>query len=181
MHGGSAAAMTAKLSALGMPGVSVDIPPNPYPHMTVVWNPLAVGVPDVRGNHFRDYYPGGRYLDAYGNDYYDFGTYAFDRTTELYDAYADKPFVIPEWGMAIDDPNYVRAFADFVRGHPRVRVHQLLQRRRRRAVRSRPQAKEPRRLQAVHRPFDSLTHFGRNAEHLVYLAGSACTSGESSR
>src|SRR4051794_24168976 len=121
MHGGSAAAMTAKLTALGMPGVSVDIPPNSYPHMTVVWNPLAVGVPDVRGNSFRDYYPGGRYLDAYGNDYYDFGTYAFDRTTELYGAYPDKPFVIPEWGMAIDDPNYIRAFADFVRGHPRVR------------------------------------------------------------
>ncbi len=26
----------------------------------------------------------------------DFGTYAFDRTTELYDAYPDKTFVIPE-------------------------------------------------------------------------------------
>jgi len=121
MHGGSAAAMSAKLRALGMPGVSVDIPPNPYPHMTVVWNPLAVGVPDVRGNSFRDYYPGGRYFDVYGNDYYDFGTYAFDRTSELYEAYPDKPFVIPEWGMAIDDPNYVHAFAEFVRGHPRVK------------------------------------------------------------
>jgi hypothetical protein len=121
MHGGSAAAMTAKLRALGMPGVSVDIPPNPYPHMTVVWNPLAVGVPDVRGNSFRDYYPGGRYFDAYGNDYYDFGTYAFVRTNDLYNAYPGKPFVIPEWGMAIDDPGFVRAFADFVSGHPRVK------------------------------------------------------------
>jgi hypothetical protein len=121
MHGGSAATMTAKLRALGMPAVSVDVPPNPYPHLTVVWNPLAVGVPDVRGNSFRDYYPGGRYFDAYGNDYYDLGTYAFVRTTDLYAAYPDKPFVIPEWGTAVDDPSFVRAFADFVRGHPRVK------------------------------------------------------------
>jgi hypothetical protein len=121
MHGGSARAMSAKLRALGMPGVGVDVPPNPYPHLTVVWNPLAVGDPDVRGNGFRDYYPGGRYFDAYGNDYYDFGTYAFVRTTDLYEAYPAKPFVIPEWGLALDDPGFIRAFADFVRGHPRVK------------------------------------------------------------
>jgi hypothetical protein len=120
MHGGTAVAMSAKLRALGMPGVTVDVPPNPYPHLTVVWNPLAVGVPAVSGNGFRDYSPGTRYFDAYGNDYYDFGTYSFSRTTELYDAYPDKPFVIPEWGLAIDDPGYVRAFADFVRAHRRV-------------------------------------------------------------
>ena len=46
-HGGSAAAMSSKLRALGMPGINTDLPANPYPQMTVVWNPLAVGVPDV--------------------------------------------------------------------------------------------------------------------------------------
>jgi len=121
MHGGTATAMSAKLRALGMPGVAIDVPQNPYPHLTVVWNPLAVGVPPVRGNGFRDYFPGSAYFDAYGNDYYDFGTYSFVRTTELYEAYPDKPFVIPEWGLAVDDPGYVRAFADFVRQHRRVK------------------------------------------------------------
>jgi hypothetical protein len=120
MHGGTAAAMSAKLRALRMPGVATDVPKNPYPNLTIVWNPLAVGVPAVRGNGYRDYFPGLRFFDAYGNDYYDFGTYAFDRTTELYNAYPSKPFVIPEWGLAVDDPGYVRAFADFVRAHRRV-------------------------------------------------------------
>jgi hypothetical protein len=121
MHGGTAAAMSSKLRALGMPGISTDLPANPYPQMTVVWNPLAVGVPDVRGNHYRDYFPGLRFLDAYGNDYYDFGTYSFIRTTELYKAYPSKPFMFPEWGLDRDDPAYVRAFAGFVRSHRRVK------------------------------------------------------------
>ena len=121
MHGGPATAMSNKLRALGMPGIDTDLPPNPYPQMTVVWNPLAVGVPDVRGNHYRDYFPGLKFMDAYGNDYYDFGTYAFFRTAGLYQAYPSKPYMFPEWGLAVDDPGYVRAFAGFVRSHRRVK------------------------------------------------------------
>lgn len=121
MHGGSAAAMSAKLRGLGMPGIGTDLPKNPYPQMTVVWNPLAVGVPDVRGNHYRDYFPSLRFVDAYGNDYYHFGTYSFVRTAELYKAYPSKPYIFPEWGLAVDDPAYVRAFAGFVRSHRRVK------------------------------------------------------------
>ena len=121
MHGGTATAMSARLRALGMPAVATDVTPNPYPQLTIVWNPLAVGEPAIRGNGFRDYFPGGRFFDAYGNDYYDFGTYSFVRTTDLYKAYPSKPFVIPEWGLAVDDPDYIRAFAGFVRSHRRVK------------------------------------------------------------
>jgi hypothetical protein len=122
MHGGTAQAMTARLRALGMPGVRADLPAVRYPQMALVWNPLAVGVPNVPGNHFRAYYPGGRYVDAYGNNYYNTGGgYAFHRTEELYHAYPRKPFFFPEWGLSLDTPDYVRAFATFVRRHRRVR------------------------------------------------------------
>jgi hypothetical protein len=78
MHGGTAQAMTARLRASGLPGVSADIPASRYPNMTVVWNPLAVGVPNVSGNHYRDYFPGSPFVDAYGNNYYNTGGgYAF--------------------------------------------------------------------------------------------------------
>jgi len=120
-HGGTAEDLSAKLRALGMPGVSGDVPENPYPQLMVVWNPLAVGEPPVAGNSFRDYFPGLRFFDAYGNDYYNFGTYSFVRTTDLYKAYPSKPFVIPEWGTAVDDPAYVQAFAGFVKSHRRVK------------------------------------------------------------
>jgi hypothetical protein len=122
MHGGTAQAMTARLRSLRIPGVGVDIPVSRYPNMAVVWNPLAVGVPNVRGNHYRDYFPGARYVDAYGNNYYNTGGgYAFHRTQELYRAYPGEPFMFPEWGMTVEDPAYVRAFATFVRTHRRVR------------------------------------------------------------
>jgi hypothetical protein len=121
MHGGTAQAMTARLRALRMPGVRTDIPVNRAPNMTVVWNPLAVGVPDVRGNHYRDYFPGLRFLDAYGNNYYNTtGVYAFHRTIGLYRAFPSKQFMFPEWGLTVDDPGYIRAFANFVRTHRRV-------------------------------------------------------------
>jgi hypothetical protein len=120
-HGGTADVLGAKLRRLGMPGVSGDVPENPYPQLMVVWNPLAVGEPPIPGNGFRDYFPGLKFLDAYGNDYYNFGTYAFVRTTDLYKAYPSKPFVIPEWGTAVDDPAYIQAFAGWVKSHPRVK------------------------------------------------------------
>jgi hypothetical protein len=122
MHGGTARAMTARLRALGMPGVRTDIPVSRYPNMTVVWNPLAVGVPNVGGNHYRDYFPGLKYVDAYGNNYYNTGGgYAFHRTEELYKAFPTKPFMFPEWGLSVDDPAYIREFATFIRRHKRVR------------------------------------------------------------
>jgi len=122
MHGGTAQAMTARLRALGMPGVRTDIPASRYPKMTVVWNPLAVGVPAVAGNGYRDYFPGLRYLDAYGNNYYNTsGVYAFHRTEGVYKAFGTKPFMFPEWGLSVDDPTYIKAFATFLRRHRRVR------------------------------------------------------------
>jgi hypothetical protein len=122
MHGGTAEAMTTRLRSLGMPGVRTDVPVSRYPKMTVVWNPLAVGVPAVRGNGYRDYFPGLKYLDAYGNNYYNTsGVYAFHRTEGLYKAFPTKPFMFPEWGLSVDDPGYIKAFGTFLRRHRRVR------------------------------------------------------------
>lgn len=122
LHGGTAQQLTARLRRLGLPGVGTDVPVNRYPNLTIVFNPLAVGVPNVAGNHYRDYFPGLKFVDAYGNNYYDTsGVYAFHRTEELYKAYPGKPFMFPEWGLTVDDPAYVEAFARFVRRHSRVR------------------------------------------------------------
>jgi len=122
MHGGTAEAVTTRLRSLGMPGLRTDVPISRYPKMTVVWNPLAVGVPAVRGNGYRDYFPGLKYLDAYGNNYYNTsGVYAFHRTEGLYKAFPTKPFMFPEWGLSVDDPGYIKAFGTFLRRHRRVR------------------------------------------------------------
>ena len=128
MHGGTAQAMTG-LRALACPECAPTSPVR-APQMTVAWNPLAVGVPNVPGNHFLAYYPGGRYVDAYGNNYYNTGGgYAFFKTEELYRAFPRKPFMFPEWGLSVDDPGYVRVRD--VRPAPPRALHRLLQRPRR--------------------------------------------------
>ncbi len=46
MHGGSAQAMTARLRRVGLPGIKADVPASSPRKLTVVFNPLAVGVPE---------------------------------------------------------------------------------------------------------------------------------------
>jgi hypothetical protein len=98
MHGGTARSMSARLRALRLPGVAVDLPPNPYPNMTVVWNPLAVGVPNVPGNDFRNYYPGSKHVDAYGNNVSIFNGPAggaYDLGTKPRSRAAYRRFIVP--------------------------------------------------------------------------------------
>ena len=121
MHGGTAQAMTARLRALRLPGVRTDLPAVSAPQMTVVWNPLAVGGPNVPGNHFLAYYPGGRYVDAYGNNYYNTGGgYAFFKTVGALPGLSAQAVHVPGVGALGRRPGYIRAFATFVRRHPRV-------------------------------------------------------------
>jgi hypothetical protein len=124
MHGGTAAEMSAKLRALGLPGVRGDVPANPYPNMTVVWNPQGISNPSVRGNRARAYWPGRRYVDMVANDLYTrTGTMSWAANEALYRAYPRKPYAIGEWGLTgVDAPMAVRRVARFARTHRRVRL-----------------------------------------------------------
>ena len=59
LHGGSASAVNAKLSQLGLPPVKGgELLSNPFPRLRIVWSPLASDVPRVAGNAAALYYPG---------------------------------------------------------------------------------------------------------------------------
>ncbi len=124
MHGGSAATMSAKLKSLGLPRVNGDVPANPYPNLTVMWNPQGYGSPDVRGNRAHSYWPGAAYVDMVANDLYSkTGRVTWEANEALYRAYPRKPYAIGEWGLiGIDDAATVRRMAQFARTHSRVRL-----------------------------------------------------------
>ena len=124
MHGGSAATMSAKLNAIGLPAVNADVPPNPYPNLTVVWNPQGYSNPNVYGNRAHAYWPGGRYVDMVANDLYTrTGRLSWERNEALYRAYPRKPYAIGEWGLTgVDAPAAVRSIAEFARTHSRVQL-----------------------------------------------------------
>jgi hypothetical protein len=125
LHGGSAAAVSAKLKALGMPGVSQDLASNPFPRLRIIWNPLAGGSPRIAANSALSYYPGRAYVDVEGVDIYEEGlgdTAPWAATEAAYKAAVShgRPFSIPEFGLfSVDDSSFVSHVCTFLKTHPR--------------------------------------------------------------
>lgn len=121
LRGGTQAALDAKLARLGLPGVSQDLPVT-TPKLRIVWNPQGFGAPDLPENSAQAYYPGDAYVDVVGDDLYDMPGHGatWAAAQKLYAAHPSKPFAFPEWGLwGVDDPQFVRDMAQFVRGHRR--------------------------------------------------------------
>ncbi len=88
LHGGTAAAINAKLRALGLPPIHRDLPVNPFPRLRVLWSPLAGGLPKIPANDPQQYYPGAMYVDVEGGDIFDEGLVDNAPWKELEDLYA---------------------------------------------------------------------------------------------
>jgi hypothetical protein len=125
MRGGTTAFVNARLAKLGLPPVKQEFVLNPKSRLRVVWNPLGWADPDVPGNQPERYYPGDAYVDVVGGDVYKTPTNVGHMTAldRLYAAHKNKPFSIPEWGLnGVDDPDFVRRVAEWIRAHPRTEV-----------------------------------------------------------
>jgi hypothetical protein len=125
LHGGSREYVNARLRRLGLPGIAQDLATNPKSKLRVVWNPLGFSEPKRPGNTPADYYPGDAYVDVVGGDVYKTPTNVGHLTAleALYRAHPGKPFAIPEWGLeSVDDPDFVKRVAAFVRSHPRTEI-----------------------------------------------------------
>jgi hypothetical protein len=119
-RGGTASQMNARLRALGLPGVSRDLPVN-TPKLQMVWNPQGFGSPDVPGNSAAAYWPGSRYVDIVADDLYDIHFKAeWTAADAMYKRWSGKPFAFAEWGLwGIDDPPFVRHMHAWVETHRR--------------------------------------------------------------
>jgi hypothetical protein len=121
LRGGPVASINAALDRLGLPPVDLteDLP---APQLAMLWVPQTEGTPNIRANRDRAYWPGGRYVDWVGTDFYS----KFPNFTDLetfYDDFPRKPFVFGEWALWDgDDPGFVRRFFSFVHSHKRVRM-----------------------------------------------------------
>jgi hypothetical protein len=125
LHGGSRASVSRKLRQAGLRGVTEDFAWNPKSRLRVIWNPHGYSTPDRPGNQPSDYFPGNAYVDLVGADVYKTPSNVGHLTgmESIYDAHPGKPFAIPEWGLeSVDDPDFVRQVAEFVRTHRRTEV-----------------------------------------------------------
>ena len=113
LHGGPRVKIDVALKRLGLPYLTVhQDTPNPKAKLKVIWNPVA------GHGGWLPFYPGDKWVDLVGNDIGLGGDFSRAANEELYRfARAHrKRYSIPEWGVAVDQPELVRYICDFVKG-----------------------------------------------------------------
>jgi hypothetical protein len=121
--GGKAGVINTRLAEAGLPPLTVQIGGLPKAPVAIVWSPLPSGSPTVPRNRPRHFYPGSRWVDWVGTDFY--ASYPeWGSLSGLYNRYAgQKPFALTEWGVeAGDDPSFVSKLFAWVRKHPRCKM-----------------------------------------------------------
>jgi hypothetical protein len=120
--GGKAGAIDRRLAEAGVPPLNSEVAGLPKAPVAIVWSPLPAGSPTVPQNRPRHYYPGSRWVDWAGTDFY--ASYPdWKSLTGLYERYKDKPFALTEWGIESgDDPDFVRSLFAWLGRHPRCKM-----------------------------------------------------------
>jgi hypothetical protein len=120
--GGSRNAINLRLREAGLRGLAVSVRGLGKAPIAMVWSPLPAGSPTVPQNRPRHFYPGNKWVDWAGTDFYA-GYPEWSALTHLYRRYSNKPFAITEWGVESgDDPAFVSRLFGWVRSHPRCRM-----------------------------------------------------------
>jgi len=126
--GQSLEAVNATLAAIGLPPVTrtKGPPPTELPAapVSIVWSPLPGGSPRVKGNFPGNYWPGRRWVDWVGTDFY--SQYPVWRDLNRFYAgrqWRGMPVAMTEWAVsAEDDPRWVKQVIAWTVRHPRVRM-----------------------------------------------------------
>jgi hypothetical protein len=124
VHGGAKAPeIDQRLAAAGLPPLTADVGGLPKAPVAIVWSPLPSGSPTVPHNRPRHYWPGSRWVDWAGTDFY--ASYPeWKSLSGLYNRYAgEKPFALTEWGVEDgDDPAFVSRLFAWVKARPRCKM-----------------------------------------------------------
>ena len=120
--GGKARAINRRLAEAGLPPLTVDVRALPKAPVAIVWSPLPAGSPTVPQNRPKHFYPGSRWVDWAGTDFYS-GYPEWKALTGLYRRFSGKPFAITEWAVESgDDPAFVDKLFAWVKSHRRTRM-----------------------------------------------------------
>lgn len=121
--GGKAKEINRRLAEAGLPSLTITVGGLPKAPIAIVWSPLPSGSPTVPQNRPRHFYPGSKWVDWVGTDFY--ASYPeWNALNGLYNRYAgEKPFALAEWGLeAGDDPDFVNGVFKWVKTHPRCKM-----------------------------------------------------------
>ncbi|HET7589908.1 MAG TPA: hypothetical protein VFK14_06955 [Solirubrobacterales bacterium] len=120
--GGRKAVIDRRLREAGLPPLTVNVRALPAAPVAVIWSPLPAGSPTVPQNRPKHFYPGSRWVDWVGTDFYS-GYPEWKALTGLYRRFSGKPFALTEWGVESgDDPSFVGKLFAWVDAHRRCRL-----------------------------------------------------------
>ncbi|MGE5407138.1 MAG: hypothetical protein ACM3NV_00850 [Syntrophothermus sp.] len=122
--GGKRRKIDRRLAEAGLPPLTEPVPGLPKAPVAVIWSPLPSGSPITPANRPRNFWPGARWVDWSGTDFYA-GYPEWKALTGLYRRFTagGKPFAITEWGIESgDDPTFVRRLFTWVERHRRCRM-----------------------------------------------------------
>lgn len=120
--GGKRHTINRRLAEAGLPPLTVDVRALPAAPVAIVWSPLPAGSPTVPQNRPKHFYPGSRWVDWAGTDFYA-GYPEWKALTGLYRRFSGKPFALAEWGVESgDDPSFVSKLFAWVRSHRRTKM-----------------------------------------------------------
>jgi hypothetical protein len=126
--GQSLEGINATLAEIGLPPLNRTKGPNPESlpaaPVSVIWSPLPGGSPRVKGNFPGNYWPGSRWVDWVGTDFY--SQYPVWRDLNRFYAgkqWRGKPVAVTEWAIsAVDEPRFVKQLIGWTVKRPRVRM-----------------------------------------------------------
>ena len=126
--GGSLEEVDATLAGIGLPPLNRTKGPNPASlpaaPVSIIWSPLPGGSPRVKGNFPGNYWPGSRWVDWVGTDFY--SQYPVWKDLNRFyrgKFWRGKPFSIAEWAVyGKDEPRFVKQLVAWTAKRPRVRM-----------------------------------------------------------
>ena len=120
--GGKRAEIDARLAQAGLPPLREDVRGLPKAPVALLWSTLPAGSPTVPQNRPRHFYPGSRWVDWVGTDFYS-DNQDWKSLAGLYRRFRGKPFALPEWGVVgNDDPRFVSRLLTWVDRHRRCKM-----------------------------------------------------------
>jgi hypothetical protein len=120
--------INATLAEIGLPPLNRTKGPNPeslpVAPVSIVWSPLPGGSPRVKGNFPGNYWPGSRWVDWVGTDFYSqYPVWQDLNRFYVGKQWRGKPVAVTEWAVsAIDEPRFVKQLIAWVVKHQRVRM-----------------------------------------------------------
>jgi len=126
--GQSLEAINATLAEIALPPVqrTKGPPPTELPvaPVSIIWSPLPGGSPRVKGNFPGNYWPGRRWVDWVGTDFYsEYPVWEDLNRFYLGKQWKGMPVAMTEWAVSgEDEPRFVKQVVAWTVKHPRVRM-----------------------------------------------------------